>query len=97
MNTKYNEWLEQAAADPTRRRVAIADYTKLRAILFCCALLMTGCALAMFFTATRSPYSPVVESFAAMMIWFVVMRVSSTLRVLKLLEHFSSRDEKPVA
>ena len=97
MNTKYNQWFEQAAADPSRRRVAIADYTKRRAILFCCASLITGCALAMFFTATRSSFSPVVESFAAFMSWFVVLRVSSTLRVLKLLEHFSSRDEKPSA
>jgi len=97
MNTKYTKWFEQTAADPARRRVAIADYTKRRAILFCCALIITGCAVAMAFTTTRHASSPVVESFAAFMSWIVVIRVSSDLRVLKLLDQFSSRDERPSA
>jgi hypothetical protein len=93
MNTKYKAWFEQTAADPARRRVAIADFTKRRAILFCCALVITGCAVAMAFTATRQSSSPVVESFAAFMSWIVVIQVSSDLRVLRLLEQFSGRDE----
>jgi hypothetical protein len=98
MNTKYNKWFEETAADPTRRRAAISDYSKRRAILFCCALVVTGCAVAMFFTATRYPSSPVIESFAAFMSWIVVIRVSSSLRVLTLIDKlYKDSDEKPVA
>ena len=97
MNTKYNRWFEQTAADPALRRVAIAGFTKRRAILFCCASLITVCALAMSFSVTRSSISPVMESFAAFMSWIVVIKVSSDLRVLKLVDHFSSREEKPAA
>jgi hypothetical protein len=97
MNNKFNKWFEQTAADPARRRAAIADYTKYRVILFCCAVVITGCALDMFFTGTRHPSSVVVESFAACMSWIVVVRVSSTRRVLKLLDQFLSRDEKTTA
>jgi sorbitol-specific phosphotransferase system component IIBC len=97
MFTKYNKWFEQTAADPTRRRAAIADFTKRRAILFCCALVITGSALAMFFTATRNPTSAVLESFAAFMSWITVISISSDLRVLQLLDQFLSRDEKATA
>ena len=94
---QYRKWFEETAADPARRRVAIVDFTRRRAILFCCALVITGCALAMSVTTTHNPSSPVVESFAAFLSWIVVIRVSSDLRVLKLLERFSGRDEKPAA
>jgi hypothetical protein len=93
MNTKYKRWFEQTAADPARRRVAIADFTKRRAIFFCCALIVTGCAVVMAFTATHHPSAPMVESFAAFMSWIVVIRVNSDLRVLKLLDQISSRDD----
>jgi|GEM_PF-3258721 len=100
MNTKYNRWLEETAADPALRRVVIALFTKRRAILFCIALFMTVYAIAMSFTVTRSSITPVMMSFAAFMSWIVVIMVSmvsADLRVLKLVDHFSSRDEKPTA
>ena len=97
MNTKFNRWFEQTAADPVLRRAAIADFTKRRAIIFCCALVITAGVLAMCFTTTHNPSSPILESFAAFMSWIVVIRIGSHLRVLKLLEQFSSRDEKPAA
>jgi hypothetical protein len=97
MFTKYNKWFEQTAADPARRRAAIADFTRRRAILFCSALVITGGALAMFIMETRRPSAAVLESFAAFSSWMAVMSVSSDLRVLKLLDRFSSRDEKAAA
>ncbi len=95
MFAKYNKWFEQTAAEPPLRRVAIVDFTKRRAILFCCALVVTGCATAMFFNISHNPISPVLGSLTAFLSWIVVFRVSSDLRVLKLLERFDSRDEKP--
>ena len=97
MNTKYNKWFEETAAEPALRRAAIAALTKRRAIAFCCALVITGCAVAMFFGQTHNPNSPVVESLAAFLSWTVVIMVSSDLRALKLIERFYSRDEKKVA
>jgi hypothetical protein len=96
MNTKYNKWFEETAADPIRRRAAITELSKRRIILFCCALVMTACAVAMFFTSTRSPNSPALLSFAAALSWIGVVRVDSKRQVLTLLEKFS-RDEKPSA
>ena len=93
MNAKYNKWFEAIAADPVRRRAAIADFTRQRAILFCCALAMTACAVAMCFTPVRSPGSPALLSFAAAMSWVGVVRVDSRRQVLTLLEKFS-RAEK---
>ena len=97
MNTKYNKWFEETAADPIRRRAAITDLSKQRTILFCCALVMTGCAFTMFFTSTRSPNSPALLSFAAALLsWIGFIRVDSRRQVLTLLEKFS-QDEKPAA
>jgi len=96
MNTKYNKWFEETAADPVRRRTAITDLSKQRTILFCCALIVTGCAVGMCFTSTRSSISPTLLSFAAAMSWVGVFRVDSRRQVLTLLEKFN-RDEKPAA
>jgi hypothetical protein len=96
MDTKYNKWFEETAADPVRRRAAIADFSKQRTILFCCALVMTACAAAICFTSTHSPSAPALLSFAAAMSWIGVFRVNSKRQILTLLEKFS-RDEKPAA
>ncbi len=98
MNAKYNKWFEQAALDPVHRRVAIADFTKQRAILFVCAVLITICDLLMTLTPTHSPSSPVLLAFSAVMIWYIFFRVDSRHRVLTLLDQFDkSRAEKPAA
>jgi hypothetical protein len=97
MNTKYNKWFEETAADPVRRRAAIADLSQQRVILFCCALVITACAVATFFTALHSSQKgSAALSFAAAMSWIGVVRVDSKRQVLALLEKFS-RDEKPAA
>ena len=96
MNTKYTKWFEETAADPVRRRAAITDFTKQRAMLFCCALGVTVCAFAMFFTSTHSPSSPVVLTFSAAMLWIIVVRIDSKRQVLTLIDKFV-KDEKPAA
>jgi hypothetical protein len=96
MNTKYNKWFEETAADPVRRRAAIADFTKQRAILICCSLVVTAATVAMFFTATRSPNSPALLTISSALMWFGVVRIDARRRVLTLVEKFS-RDEKPSA
>jgi hypothetical protein len=88
MNTKSNKWFEQAAADPAHRRAAIADFTKQRAILFCCAVAITVCALIICLIPTQSPSSPTLLSFCAVMSWLIFFRVDSNRRVLTLLDRF---------
>jgi len=94
MNTKYSKWFEETAADPVRRRAAIADYSQQRTVMICCALVASAAAVAMFFTATHSPKSPALLTFSAAMLWIIVVRIDSKHQVLTLLEKFS-RDEKP--
>ena len=93
MNTKYKKWFEQAALDPVQRRVAIAGFTKQRAIFLCCAVVITVCDLMICLTSTHSSSSPALLAFSAVMIWFIFFRVDSQRRVLTLLEKFS-QDEK---
>ena len=98
MNTKYNKWFEQAALDPAHRRVAIAGFTKQRAMLFCCAVVITVCDLMICFTPTHSPSSPTLLAFSAVMVWFIFFRVDSRRRTLTLLDQFDKdRDDKPAA
>jgi hypothetical protein len=98
MNTKYKKWFEQAALDPVHRRVAIAGFTKQRAILFCCAVVITVSDLMICLTPTQSPSSPALLAFSAVMVWFIFFRVDSQRRVLTLLDQFEKdRDAKPAA
>ena len=96
MNTKYNKWFEETAADPVRRRSAIADFSRQRAMLIGCALGVTAAAVAMFFTATRSPNSPALLACSAAMMWMLVVRIDSKRRVLTLIDTFA-KAEKPAA
>jgi len=96
MNTKYNNWFKETAADPVRRRAAIGDYSRQRTVMICCALVASAAAVAMFFTATHSPKSPALLTFSAAMLWINVVRVDSRCQILTLLEKFSQR-EKPAA
>jgi len=94
MSTKYSKWFEETAADPVRRRAAIADLTQQRTIFGCIALFMTATVIASFFTS--SPKSYAALTFSAAMIWILTVRIDSRRQVLTLLEKFS-RDEKPAA
>jgi hypothetical protein len=88
MSTKYTKWFEETAADPTRRRAAISDYSKRRTILICCALVITGCAAATYFPTPHSLKGTAALTFAAAMSWISCARVGSNLRTLKLLDRF---------
>jgi len=96
VNTKHDKWFEETAADPIRRRAAIADYSKQRMVLICCALVSTAAAIAMFFTPTHSPNSPALLAFSATMLWIIVVRVDSRRQILTMLEKFN-QDKKPSA
>jgi len=96
MNSKYSKWFEETAADPVRRRAAIADFSKQRIILICCALVVTAATVATFFSATRSPNSPALLTISSALMWFGVVRIDARRQVLTLLEKFS-RDERPAA
>jgi hypothetical protein len=89
MSTKYTKWFEETAADPTRRRAAISDYSKRRTILICCALVITGCAVATYFPALHSsPKGSAALTFAAALSWISCARVGSDLRTFRLLDRF---------
>jgi hypothetical protein len=96
MNTEYNKRFEETAADPVRRRAAIADFSKQRTLLICCALVATVATIAMFFTATRNPNSPPLLIISSALMLFGVVRLDAKLQILTLLEKFS-RDEKSSA
>ena len=97
MNTQHNHWFDHTAADPVLRRRAIADLTRRRAVLFCCALVVTASATAMFLTSTRQPNSPVLGCLATFLSWIVVIRVDSSRRVLTLIDRFfKDSDAKPL-
>ena len=98
MVTKYNKWFEMTAADPVLRREAIADYSKRRTILFCCALVSSACALMMWFTPTHNPNSPVLLGLSAALLWIVYSRIASHLWTLKMLDKVSdNKGEKATA
>jgi hypothetical protein len=98
MNTKFNQWFEQTAADPARRRAAILDFTRRRIVLFICAALVTVCAIGMHFTPARNPNSPALISLSAALLWLVVFRIDSQRRALVLVDRFDqNKDPKPAA
>jgi hypothetical protein len=98
MFTKYTKWFEETAADPVRRRAAIADYSKRRTILICCALVATVCAFATFFPTPQSPKGTAALTFAAAMMWISCGSVGSNLRTLKMMDKFyKDRDAKTTA
>ena len=97
MFTKFDKWFEETAADPARRRAAIADYSRRRIILFWCAVLSSVCAIAIFLVPSHHPGGEGMVGFLAAMMWIVGMKVDSDLRVLKMIDKFYRRDEKPAA
>ena len=88
------------AADPGRRRAAIADLSKRRTILFWCATLITVCAV-LSACASGMAGKPAVSSallLCAALEWIVVFKFDSDLRLLQVIEKLQrSREEKPAA
>jgi len=87
MSTKYTKWFEETAADPTRRRAAIADYSKRRTILICCAAVVTVSAVASYFPDLHSsPKGSAALTFGAALSWITCVLVGSDLRTLKMVD-----------
>jgi len=98
MSAICDKRLEQAAADPAQRRAAIADFTRQRFVLFCCALVLTVGAVAMRFTPTRSPHTAQLIAIGAVLLWIVVFRVVAHLRALTEMDRGNKTpDAKPTA
>ncbi len=98
MNTKYHKWFAQAALNPTHRRTAIAGFTRQRAIILCCAIVITACDLMICLTPAHNPSSPALLAFSAVMMWCIFFRIDSQRRVLTLLDQLEKdRDGKSAA
>jgi len=96
MNTKLDKKLEPTAADPVRRRAAIAVLTRQRAMIFCSALVVTACALLMHFSHAQNPKSPMLIGLGAVLMWLVVFRIDFQRRALLLPDRGDpAKDEKP--
>jgi uncharacterized protein involved in exopolysaccharide biosynthesis len=89
MNNKYNQWFEKTANDPVLRREAIGTFTRRRALVFTCAVIVTLCAAPILFIKTNHPWTPVLLLISASISWLTVSRVDSQLRKLKLREQLS--------
>ncbi len=104
MFTKFDKWFAETAADPARRRAAIADYSKRRTILFWCAVASSLCALAVFaisiFSTSKHGDAGGVAGmgFSAAILWIIAMKFDSDLRMLKMYDQFyKDRDDSHVA
>jgi hypothetical protein len=103
MFTKFDKWFAETAADPARRRAAIADYSKRRTLLFWCAVASSVCALAFFavsiFATSKSGDAGGASlGFSAAVMWMIGMKTDSDLRMLKMFDQFyKDRDDSHVA
>jgi threonine/homoserine/homoserine lactone efflux protein len=93
MFTKFDKRFEQTAAEPARRRAAIADLSKLRTIFFWLAIAMSVIAIASTWNGQASGLILV-----AAIIWSIFFKFESDLRLLRVIERLQKdRDEKPTA
>lgn len=92
MNAKYNKWFEETSVDPVRRRLAIAQFSRQRTVLVCCALVSSAAALVTLLT----PAGPLLV-FSAAMMWFGVARINSRRHALYLIDKKSGQNATPAA
>jgi hypothetical protein len=90
MFTKQDEEFDQTAADPTRRREAIVDFSRRRNIMFWAAIGMTLCALAIFFISLRHDRGSAAVGFAAAVQWMLLFKFESELRLLRAIERLQT-------
>jgi len=95
MNTKFNKYMAEAAADPLRRRAAIANFTRQHTVLFWCALVVTASALVMRFTPAYNQKALTLLSLGAVLMWLVVFRIDSHRRTLLRLDQNDQAKDKP--
>jgi len=97
MFTKSDKKFDQLAADPARRRDAIARYATQRTIFLCMAVIMSVFALVVFSVCIFSP--PIRGEaggaagigFSAVMMWLTFFIFHSDLRVLRMIDLLDKR------
>jgi hypothetical protein len=91
---KADDAFIQAAVDNTRRSELIRNTSYRRTKMFWGAVIITACALVIFFIEatgkTHSPELPGAMFFVAVMNWMQVFKCESDLRLLKLVEKLKS-------
>jgi hypothetical protein len=104
MFTKFDKWFAETAADPARRRAAIADYSKRRVLFFWLAVVSSVLALAAIIVFLYSASKPgeaggmAAFIFSPIMIWMIGMKIDSDLRILKMYDQFyKDREDSHVA
>ena len=90
MFTKHDEEFAEIAADPARRRAAIADFSKRRTLIFWCASFVS---LLAFVSILVSKSAGVGLVFFAATQWVLVFKVDSDLTLLRVIDRLH-RDEK---
>jgi hypothetical protein len=93
MFKKEDEKFDEIAADPIRRRSAIADRSWRRTLIGSCAWVTSIAALVGILTGGRGAIAGV---FCATILWGIFTKEQSDLRLLRVIERLQkSGDEKP--
>ena len=93
MFNKSDIRFEEMAADPARRRAAIADLSMRRTVIFWCAAVISVCAVASSWSGKSSDLI-----FSAAVSVSILFKFESDLRLLRTIDRLQKgSDEKPVA
>lgn len=95
MFTKQDERFDATVADPIRRRAKIADLSKRRNLIGCCAIVIVVCVVVEIWTAGMATIGGV---FAAAISYSTLVKYESDLRLLRVIERLhKDRDENTTA
>ena len=98
MFKKQDDNFDEMAADPVRRRATIANLSRSRTLIGCCALVISVCAIVGVSVGGKGAALGVLGVFAAAVNWSVCFKLESDLRLLRAIERLhKGTDEKPMA
>ena len=101
MFAKQDAEFDKIAADPIRRRAAIADFSKRRSIIGICAMVISACVVLELWCGSKTPAGGVVAAggvFAAAVNWSICFKMESDLRLLRAIDRLEKiLHERPVA
>ena len=97
MKNKFIQCLEQSAADPARRRAALAEFTRQSYVLFCSALGVTVCSFLLRYRTPHQPHRATLVGLAAMALWLLVFQANSRRRALVQLDRATRKKERSPA
>jgi hypothetical protein len=93
MFKKQDDDFDEMAADPIRRRKKIADLSKRRVLIGCCAMVISICAVVEIWSKGEAATGGI---FAAAVAWSICFKMDSDLRLLRVIERLQKgKDEKP--